>query len=324
MDGSEERSPHGLVQIGDLARRVGVRVDTLRAWERRYGLLNPARSTGGFRLYSSDDEAIVRAMISEIDRGYPPAQAAKLALARAGSPDGRGDGIAAAPDTSAATSPADLTHLAALRTQLHRALVRFDGGRAHELLDELFAEFTLNAVLRDALLPCLQQIGEGWADGDVTIAEEHFASQLIRDRLLGLARAWDQGRGPRVLLACPTGERHDIGLICFGLVLSRSGWRITFLGPDTPVTAMTEAVAAVSPDLIVLAATREDRFTSITESLHALAADADLVLAGPGATSDVAAATGATLLEDAPVAAAQQVAARSPRAAHPGTETRNR
>ena len=330
MDGSEERSLHGLVQIGDLARRVGVRVDTLRAWERRYGLLHPHRSTGGFRLYSSDDEAIVRVMISEIDRGYPPAQAAKLALARAASGVGQGDGIAADLDPSGTmpptdtTPPTDLTHLAALRTELHRALVRFDGGRAHELLDELFAEFTLNAVLRDALLPCLQQIGEGWADGDVTIAEEHFASQIIRDRLLGLARAWDQGRGPRVLLACPTGERHDIGLICFGLVLSRSGWRITFLGPDTPVTAMAEAVAAVSPDLIVLAATREDLFTSITEPLHALAADADLVLAGPGATSEVARATGATLLEDAPVSAAQQVAARPPRAAHPGTEARNR
>jgi DNA-binding transcriptional MerR regulator len=316
MDGSEEPSLHELVQIGDLARRVGVRVDTLRAWERRYGLLHPQRSTGGFRLYSSEDEAVVREMISEMDRGFPPAQAAKLALARAESGAGWGDSSAAALEPTT-TPPADVTHLAAIRTELYRAIVRFDGGRAHQLLDELFAEFTLNAVLRDVLLPCLQQIGDGWADGDVTVAEEHFASQLIRDRLLGLARAWDQGRGPRALLACPAGERHDIGLICFGLVLSRSGWRITFLGPDTPVTALAEAVAAVSPDLIVLAASLEERFTAITESLHALAADTDLVLAGPGARPDVARATGATLLDDGPVSAAQQIAARPPRAAHP-------
>jgi DNA-binding transcriptional MerR regulator len=196
MDGSEERSQHELVQIGDLARRVGVRVDTLRAWERRYGLLDPHRSTGGFRLYSRDDEATVRVMISEIDRGYPPAQAAKLALARAGSRDNHGDDRAAPPEMSTTESLADLTHLAAIRSELYRALLGFDGGRAHHLLDELFAEFTLNAVLRDVLLPCLQQIGTGWAAGDVSIAEEHFASQLIRDRLLGLARDWDQGRGP--------------------------------------------------------------------------------------------------------------------------------
>jgi DNA-binding transcriptional MerR regulator/methylmalonyl-CoA mutase cobalamin-binding subunit len=316
MDGSEEPSVGGLVQIGDLARRVGVRVDTLRAWERRYGLLNPHRSTGGFRLYSSDDEAIVRVMIREIDQGYPPAQAAKLALAWAESGAGRDTGSASDVEPSSTSPPTDLTPLGALQTELHRALVRFDGVRAHEILDELFAEFTLNAVLRDVLLPCLQQIGDGWADGDVTIAEEHFASQLIRDRLLGLARTWDQGRGPRVLLACPPAERHDIGLICFGLVLSRSGWRITFLGPDTPVTAMAEAVAAVSPDLIVLAASHQDRFNSITKPLHALAADIALVLAGPGATSDVARAVGATLLEDGPVSAAQQIAARPLRTAH--------
>ena len=279
---SEERSPHELVQIGDLARRVGVRVDTLRAWERRYGLLNPHRSTGGFRLYSSDDEATVRAMISEIDRGYPPSQAAKLVLAREGSGVSPGADTAGGADASATTPPTELTHLAAIRAELYRALTGFDGARAHQLLDALFAEFTLNAVLRDVLVPCLQQIGQGWAAGDVNIAEEHFASQLVRDRLLGLARGWDQGRGPRALLACPAGERHDIGLICFGLVLSRSGWRITFLGPDTPVSALADAVAAVSPDLIVLTATTEERFTSIAEPIHALAAGAELALAGRG------------------------------------------
>ncbi len=304
------------MQIGDLARRVGVRVDTLRAWERRYGLLNPHRSAGGFRLYSSDDEAVVRAMQREIDRGYPPAQAAKLALARAETRDGRA--LAAADPSTGTTSPADLTHLEAIRGELYGALLGFDGGGAHQLLDTLLAQFTLNTVLRDVLLPCLQQIGEGWASGTVTIAEEHFASQLIRERLLGLARDWDQGRGPRAVLACPPGERHDIGLICFGLVLSRNGWRITFLGPDTPATALSEAAATLSPDLIVLTATVEERFTSITEPLHALATDTDLVLAGPGATPAIARATGATLLESGPVPAALHIATRPPRGTNTG------
>jgi MerR family transcriptional regulator, light-induced transcriptional regulator len=313
IDDAEQRSQHELVQIGDLARRVGVRVETLRAWERRYGLLHPHRSAGGFRLYSSHDEAVVGAMLSEMERGYPPAQAAKLALARAGTRDRhQGHQDPARDVTAAPVSPAELTHLERIRTELYRALLGFDGRRAHQLLDALLAEFTLNAVLRDVLMPCLQRIGKGWADGEVTIAAEHFASQLIRDRLLGLARDWDQGQGPRALLSCPSDERHDIGLICFGLVLSRSGWRITFLGPDTPITALSEAVAALSPDLIVLAATVEERFTSITEPLTTLAAGADLALAGPGATAAVAHVTGATLLEDAPVAAATKIAAHPP------------
>jgi methanogenic corrinoid protein MtbC1 len=319
INGSQEHSPHELVRIGDLARRVGVRVDTLRAWERRYGLLNPHRSTGGFRLYSSDDEAIVRAMLSEIYRGYPPAQAAKLALAWAQTREGgAGHPDADRDPSTATTAPTDRTHLEAIRTSLDRALVGFDGRRAHQIIDALLAEFTLNAALRDVLLPCLRQIGEGWASGTVTIAQEHFASQLIRERLLGLARDWDQGRGPRAVLACPPGERHDIGLICFGLVLSRNGWRVTFLGPDTPTTALSEAAATLSPDLIVLTATVEERFTSITEPLHALATDTDLVLAGPGATPAIARATGATLLESGPVPAALHIATRPPRGTRTG------
>jgi methanogenic corrinoid protein MtbC1 len=258
-------------------------------------------------------------MQREIDRGYPPAQAAKLALARAATRDGRKGQLADGRDPSTGTtSPADLTHLETIRTELYRALLGFDGVRAHQLLDTLLAQFTLNTVLRDVLLPCLQQIGEGWASGTVTIAEEHFASQLIRERLLGLARDWDQGRGPRAVLACPPGERHDIGLICFGLVLARNGWRITFLGPDTPATALSEAAATLSPDLIVLTATVEERFTSITEPLHALATDTDLVLAGPGATPAIARATGATLLESGPVPAALHIATRPPRGTHTG------
>ena len=234
-------------------------------------------------------------------RGYPPSQAAKLALA----------GTTAA----ASSEPADPERG---RAELVRALQRYDGARAHALLDSALSELSLNAVLRDLVLPCLTAIGDAWARGELTIAEEHFASQLIRERLLGLARDWDQGRGPRALLACPAGERHDIALICFGLVLSRSGWRITFLGPDTPANALTEVVNELAPDLVVLAATVADRFRSIAEPLRALAARHPLALAGPGATPDVARVTGTTLLEDGPVAAALQLAAHPPRIAQSG------
>jgi MerR family transcriptional regulator, light-induced transcriptional regulator len=297
-----------LVQIGDLARRVGVRVDTLRAWERRYGLLQPSRSTGGFRLYSRHDESIVRSMLAEIDRGYPPSQAAKLALARSGTRDGQGQQS----DTTEAAATSSAGRLDSLRTELSEALRRYDGTRAQELFDAVLAEFSLNAVLRDVVLRCLSDIGDAWARGDMTVAEEHFASQLIRERLLALARDWDRGRGPRALLACPSGERHDIGLICFGIVLSRNGWRVTFLGPDTPISALTGTVTAVEPDLIVLSATVEERLVSITSPLRALAAECEVVIAGSGATPRVARATGTTVLDVGPVAAALEIANRRP------------
>ena len=294
------------MQIGDLARRVGVRVDTLRAWERRYGLLQPHRSEGGFRLYSHADEAVVRAMIREIDRGFPPSQAARLALqpARQVQQSSPRDGQ----DVDSLVTRTDV-----LRDELLHALANFDGEGAHARLDTLLSEYTLNTALRDVLLPCLQQIGERWAHGELSIAQEHFASQLIRDRLLGLARNWDQGRGPRALLACPAGERHDIGLIAFGLVLSNSGWRITFLGPDTPVTALNDTIHALTPELIVLAATTQKRFSAITASLRELPAGPTLLFAGAGATNTVATAAGAALLEGGPVAAATKIADRQRR-----------
>jgi MerR family transcriptional regulator, light-induced transcriptional regulator len=293
-----------LVQIGDLARRVGVRVDTLRAWERRYELLRPSRSTGGFRLYSSADEAIVRSMLAEIERGYPPSQAAKLALARARTRDG------AVGSDQPDVDSADPGRLESLRIQLSDALRRYDGARAQEIFDAALAEFTLNAVLRDVVLRCLSDIGDAWARGDMTVAEEHFASQLIRERLLALARDWDRGRGPRALLACPSGERHDIGLICFGIVLSRSGWRITFLGPDTPIDALTGTVAALEPELIVLAASAEEWFVSMTSPLRTLASEHEVLIGGAGATARVAHATGAGVLGLGPVEAALQIAGR--------------
>ena len=90
-------------------------------------------------------------------------------------------------------------------------------------------------------------------------AQEHFASTLIRERLLGLARQWDYGRGPRAVLACPPGERHDIALICFGLALGAAGWRILFLGPDTPIDTLTGVSQALDADVVVLAATTPAR-----------------------------------------------------------------
>lgn len=288
---------------------MGVRVDTLRAWERRYQLLRPSRSAGGFRLYSGDDETIVRSMLAEIDRGFPPSQAAKLALARSRTPESRSE-----PERSRATEIDGATgapgRLESLRAELSEALRRYDGGRAQELFDVILAEFSLNAVLRDVVLRCLSDIGDAWARGDMTVAEEHFASQLIRERLLALARDWDRGRGPRALLACPSGERHDIGLICFGIVLSRNGWRITFLGPDTPIDALTGAVAALEPDIVVLSATDASRFSSVAARLRAMGSEREILIAGSGATSRVARAIGVAALAEGPVAAALEIASR--------------
>src|SRR4029077_9976320 len=96
---------------------------------------------------------------------------------------------------------------------------------AHAALDRLLSAFTLETVLRDAVLPYLHELGERWERGEASIAQEHFASVLVRGRLLGLARGWGGGGARLALLACLPREKHDLGLICFGLAPRGQGGR---------------------------------------------------------------------------------------------------
>ena len=139
-------------------------------------------------------------------------------------------------------------------------------------------------VLREMVLPYLAELGQRWERGAVSVAQEHFASNVIRGRLAGLARGWGNGHGPRAVLACPPGELHDLALMVFGIVLNRNGWRIDYLGTSTPVEDLTGAVEARRPDLVVLAATLPETLEPLVAQLTVLARHAPLALAGPGAT----------------------------------------
>jgi MerR family transcriptional regulator, light-induced transcriptional regulator len=280
------------LRIGELARRSGVSTDLLRAWERRYGLLEPTRTAAGYRLYSADDEARVRSMRAHLARGLSAAEAAQLAR----------DASTSAPADGA---PADLAG------ELWSALDSFDDAGAQAAFDRLVAAFSVEAVAQTAVLPYLRALGERWRDGDASVAQEHFASGLLRTRLLGLARGWDRGAGPRALLACPPGERHDLGLIVLGLALRDRGWRVTFLGPDTPIETLAAAAAQLEPAAVVLSSLTRESLVAAEAAIARLAASQTVLLAGPGADEDLAARTNARLLTGGPSEAAAEVSASS-------------
>ena len=129
-----------------------------------------------------------------------------------------------------------------------------DEAAAEAVLDRVFATLSLESASRIVVLPALREVGQRWERGEVTIAEEHFASNLIRARLLSLSRGWGGGGSSHAVLACPPGELHDLALIVFGLTLRGRGWRITYLGPDTPTGTVAEAAAKVHPDAVVISA----------------------------------------------------------------------
>ena len=289
----------GVLRIGELSRRVGVSEHVLRAWEARYGLVRPVRSPGGFRLYSDGDEQRVRRMQFHLGRGLHAAEAARAAI-----DDGQRLGGPSAAGRS--SDQTDLPELAVLGVDLQTALDALDEPAAQTVLDRLMADYTLAATLREVVVPYLRDLGERWANGEITITQEHFASNVIRGRLAGLARGWGNGHGPRAVLACPPGELHDLPLLVFGIVLNRRGWRVHFFGANTPMGEVIDGARRSPPDLVVIAATVPEHLTTIRAELAQLAAVAPLALAGAGASPEAADAVGAELLGGDPVTAAEQ------------------
>jgi methanogenic corrinoid protein MtbC1 len=278
-----------MLRIGELGRRVGASPELLRAWERRYALLNPARTQGGLRLYSVDDERRVRAMQANLKSGLSAAEAARLALAS--------DASAAPPTPSGDALERD-------REALQQALDVFDADAAHRILDRVLASFMLDTVLAGIILPYLRDLGERWERGEASVGQEHFASNLIRGRLLALARGWERGDGHSALLACAPGERHDLPLIMFGLVLCNRGWRLVFLGADTPTEIVTETADQLEPELVVVSAVMPESLRREARVLEVLASKHRLVIAGSGASQALARALGCEVLIGDPVAAA--------------------
>lgn len=301
------------MRIGELAARVGVSTHVLRAWESRYGLLQPIRSAGGYRLYGPEDERRVREVVALRDQGVSAVEASRRVLAaeRAGvsaldpttsaTGDAHPSGAAFGAETEAAgdsgRAPSSLrADPPMLVAQLLDAVTALDEDRAHAVLDTAFHERSVESAIIDVTLPLLRRIGEMWELGRIGIAQEHFASSLLRRRLGALSLTWGVGSGPVAVLACPPGEFHDIVLLGFGVLLGRAGWRIRYLGPDTPVHSLAGAARIAQADAVILACRRPSGFRAHSRALRALGEQHPLWLAGRGATPRVLEEVGVGLL----------------------------
>jgi MerR family transcriptional regulator, light-induced transcriptional regulator len=279
------------MRIGELSRRTGVSPELLRAWERRYGLLQPSRSEGGFRLYSSDDEARVRRTTAFIADGLSAAEAARQAI---GSTPG---------------APMQIPPLVdELATRLRFALDDFESYEAHSTIDRLLAVTSIEAVVADVFIPYLHDLGERWTSGRASVAQEHFASNLLRGRLLGMTRDWGSGGTSTAVLACLPGESHDLGLMMFGILIARRGWRVTFLGADTPFETLRVSIRAMRPSVVVLASVNPGLFSACAAEVEELSSHVPLAIACGVAEATIL-ATGSRPLPFDIVEAARSLAA---------------
>lgn len=240
--------------IKTVCAQTGILPVTLRAWERRYKLLQPRRTSGNYRLYSDRDIALLRWIKSRMDVGTTIGRVADEfhAMRRAGQwPD-------VAPTPTPAPLVASATPPDAYRQRLYVALVAMNEARAAEVLREAHALFDLNSICLSLIQPCLYEIGEAWYRGEIRIATEHFASHYLRGRLLTLFQTYPMRHSaPRLVVGCAPNEFHDIGSLMLALFLRREGYRVEFIGADVHLEDLSEYAHAQRPALICLSANSE-------------------------------------------------------------------
>jgi DNA-binding transcriptional MerR regulator len=263
------------MRIGAVARRTGVAVATLRAWESRYALLRPARTDGGHRLYSEDDVARVLAVLRLTAQGWSVSRAA-AAVGAEQTPTRLG----LVSDADGA-GPPDSGIGARTRAELDRAIRGFDVAAAEATLDRSLARLGIAYTLEDVVLPVMRDLGEGWEDDPTLIAVEHFATSTLRPRLHRLLVGARRSSAPSCVAAAPDGEDHELGVLAAAAVAADHGFAVTYLGARTPNAALERSVQTLGPDLVLIGAVASGharRFVAAPPAIDTTR----LVLGGPG------------------------------------------
>jgi DNA-binding transcriptional MerR regulator len=224
-------SENAVYPIKAVARLTGLTADTIRAWERRYAAIAPQRTEGGHRLYSSADVARLSLLQRALVAGQSIGRVAHLS-------DEALRALAAQEEPNSPLDPAGADRILA-------AIVAFDHAAAETELRRCSMLLTPRQLVYDVALPLMEAIGLGWRDGRVGIAQEHFATSLLRSLLGTLLRLSEQhpDRSPLVLATLP-GELHEMGLLCVALIAATRGVPTVYLGPQVPVAELAAAARA--------------------------------------------------------------------------------
>jgi len=269
------------LRIGAVARRTGVAVATLRAWESRYGVLRPGRTDGGHRLYSEEDVNRVLAVLRLTAQGWSVSAAsrsvtAERSPARLGLVEGPVDPEAPGGDRS---DPMTIR----LRDELARAIRTFDAQVAEEVLDTGIARLGVAFALEDVVMPVLRDLGVGWEDDPSLIAAEHFATNTLRPRLHRLLTGARSPAAPTCVAAAPEPEDHELGVLAAAAIAADLGFRVTYLGSRTPGAALERSIATLRPDVVLVGAITAHAGEHFCAAVPELGG-ARLVVGGPGFT----------------------------------------
>jgi DNA-binding transcriptional MerR regulator/methanogenic corrinoid protein MtbC1 len=259
-----------------VAARTGLSPHVLRAWERRYQVVRPSRSDGGQRLYSDLDVERLRKLGRLVEAGHAISRLAGLTLAQLEQVSGAPEPIEPHGEASEAAARVEEA-LGAAR--------RFDAPRLEAILERAAVSFGTPAFLDRIATPLLERIGHGWVDGSVSVAQEHLATAVFR-RVLGWLVRVNQvaGPAPRIVLATPPGQAHELGALLAAASAAAEGWKVTYLGPDVPAVEVVRAAEQTRADAVALSlvypAAIDGLFAALRGPANGLRPEVPLILGG--------------------------------------------
>lgn len=295
--------------IKEAAARSAVGASLIRAWERRYGVVNPTRTRAGYRLYDDDAIAVLIAMRTLVDSGWMASEAARAI--RAGEVDPAG----VAASTGVGAAHAEVALGAAHRDlMVQRFMSAAEAGSAADTeaaLDEMFASGSFESVVDAVLLPAAAALGDAWAAGRLSVGGEHAASQAVERRLAAIFQAAGVPGRVSVVVGLPPGSRHELGALAFAAALRRRGVGVLYLGPDVTVDGWLDAVARSRARAAVIGVvTADDRASAALVVAELVARGVPLVAVGGAAarSAETGSMSGAVRVSDRVVEAAAAVA----------------
>ncbi|MEJ2212694.1 MAG: MerR family transcriptional regulator [Gammaproteobacteria bacterium] len=260
-----------------LSEKTGVAPTTLRAWERRYGLLKPQRTPKGHRLYNSNDVEAVNRIVNLLNENYTISKAINAIKL---------EEIQEKIETRSDPEKPNTDHWDEFHKRFLTAIEQFDEYKLDNIYNEALSLYPIDLVSSQILRPLLATLGQRWESRDAGIAEEHFFTSYLRNKVgARLHHISGKNQGRRILLACMPGEFHELGSLLFGLSAMSRGYRILFLGADLPLDQIHHVVETTEIDAVLLSAVNVTLRGQISRQLEKLAADLSVpvMLGGTGA-----------------------------------------
>ncbi|HKX32011.1 MAG TPA: MerR family transcriptional regulator [Blastocatellia bacterium] len=251
-------------RIGTVSRLTGLSADVVRVWERRYGAIRPERSEGGSRLYSEADIARLRRLRQAVELGHAIGQVAKL-------PESELENLSAKHRAPFSVQQDSSDSYEVIRERFLEAIGRMDVTAAEGEISRAAALYPPRVAIKNILSPLLAEIGERWAERDLGIAQEHAATNLIRNLLGSLFRLYPPDEAAEtIVFATPAGERHEFGILLGALMAATRGWQVIYLGTDLPGIEIGRTAKVTKARVLVLGLATPDHARTV-EELKALA-----------------------------------------------------